>query len=188
MGVTSPVFRTLDCGAQQTDCNSVNPTSTEVAEADLRLLVVYLQALGAPARLDTTNATALAGEQIFNNIGCGSCHTPTMNTGHRHPLPEMRGNTIHAYTDLLLHDMGAGLADQLTSNAALNREWRTPPLWGLGASAAVSGHSRFLHDGRARSILEAVLWHGGEAEQAKQRVLQLTATQRNQLLAFLNSL
>jgi CxxC motif-containing protein (DUF1111 family) len=188
MGVTSPVFRTLDCGAQQTDCSSLNPTSTELADSDFRLLVAYLQALGAPARRDPTNATVVAGEQIFTSIGCGSCHAPTMNTGHRHPLPEMRGNTIHAYTDLLLHDMGAGLADQLTTNAALNREWRTPPLWGLGMSEAVSGHARFLHDGRARSILEAILWHGGEAEQAKQRVLQLNATQRNQLLAFLRSL
>jgi CxxC motif-containing protein (DUF1111 family) len=111
-----------------------------------------------------------------------------MTTDYGHPLAELRGQTIKPYTDLLVHDMGDGLADRLTSNAALNREWRTPALWGLGLTEAVNGHTRLLHDGRARTINEAILWHGGEASASQSAYKAATAAQRNDLIKFLESL
>jgi CxxC motif-containing protein (DUF1111 family) len=103
-------------------------------------------------------------------------------------LPEVAGQTIFPFTDLLLHDMGEGLADHRPDYDASGTEWRTPPLWGLGLVATVNGHTEFLHDGRARSLLEAVLWHGGEAEASRDAVLTMTADERAALLAFLGSL
>lgn len=103
-------------------------------------------------------------------------------------MPELANQDIRPYSDLLLHDMGEGLADNRTEFQATGREWRTPPLWGLGLTGTVSGHTQLLHDGRARNMLEAILWHGGEAQAAQRRVLAFDAEQREALLAFLNSL
>ena len=162
----------------------------ELADDKLNELVVYLQALGAPSRRpdEVTSDSVRAGEAIFDDLNCGACHTPSMKTGYRHPLAELRGQTIRAYTDLLLHDMGEALADNLTASAEYNREWRTPPLWGLGLTQSVNGHTRLLHDGRARNIEEAILWHGGEALNSTQTYRRLSLAQRQQLLDFLNSL
>src|SRR6185295_18974689 len=115
-------------------------------------------------------------------------HTPTLRTGFLPSVPEVSGQVIHLYTDLLVHDMGPALADGRPDFQASGSEWRTAPLWGIGLIQTVNGHTRFLHDGRATSLLEAVLWHGGEAQSARDRVVQLSADQRAALLAFLGSL
>jgi CxxC motif-containing protein (DUF1111 family) len=142
--------------------------------------------LGLPGRRNVEDASVIRGEQLFSQIGCANCHVPTMATGGNHPDVEFRGQLIHPYTDLLLHDMGPDLADD--SGTEFASEWRTPPLWGLGLIETVSGHGQLLHDGRAGSILEAILWHGGEAENVKQAVIGLGTADRDALLAFLQSL
>ena len=144
--------------------------------------------LAVPARRDVGAPQVLAGKNLFYQAGCSACHTPTFTTSASAAEPELANQVIHPYSDLLLHDMGPGLADNRTEFAASGRDWRTPPLWGIGLTQAVSGHTQFLHDGRARNLLEAVLWHGGEAEPARQQVLRFNAEQRAALLAFLNSL
>ena len=126
------------------------------------------------------------GEALFAAIGCVRCHAPDAETGDAHPFSELRRQNIHPYTDLLLHDMGPDLADG--SSRADASEWRTPPLWGVGLLETVSGQTRLLHDGRARSPLEAVLWHGGEAAFARSAVIELERADRDALLSFLGSL
>lgn len=190
IGVSTSVLQGPACGATQTSCRNAGPGGVELNDSRLNLLAVYMQALGAPARRPETvnNADVARGETVFNNIGCAGCHRPSMTTDYGHPLAELRGQTIKPYTDLLLHDMGDGLADRLTGNAALNREWRTPALWGLGLTQAVNGHTRLLHDGRARNINEAILWHGGEAAASQAAYRAASAAQRNDLIKFLESL
>ena len=128
----------------------------------------YVALLGVGARRDPNNSTALQGETLFNSIGCADCHVPTQTTGSHHPLAELRNQTIHSFTDLLLHDMGPGLADNMGEEGASAAEWRTPPLWNIGFTAGVSGGEAYLHDGRARTLEEAILWHGGEGEASKE--------------------
>jgi CxxC motif-containing protein (DUF1111 family) len=125
---------------------------------------------------------------MFHEAGCPACHTPRHVTRVDPERPELSGQSIRPFTDLLLHDMGPGLADGRPEGRATGQEWRTPPLWGIGLTSVVSGHARFLHDGRARNLLEAILWHGGEAEASKQRVVRMTRGERDALLAFLGSL
>ncbi|SET23358.1 di-heme oxidoredictase family protein [Stigmatella erecta] len=185
MGVTSSIFPTLDCGTSQTGCSG---SSTELDATSLDKLTRYVSLLGVPARRDLTNTQALQGETLFKNSGCDKCHTPTLTTSAYHPHAELRSQTIHAYTDLLLHDMGTGLADNLPEGQASGAEWRTPPLWGIGLTAGVSGGEAYLHDGRARTLSEAILWHGGEGEAAKQKFINLSAAEREALLKFLKSL
>jgi CxxC motif-containing protein (DUF1111 family) len=185
MGVTSPVFTAMDCGPQQTGCSG---TSTELAAADLDKLTRYIALLGVPARRDLRDATALRGETLFASAGCAKCHTATLTTSQYHPNTELRSQTIHAYTDLLLHDMGSGLADNLGEGQATGSEWRTPPLWGIGLTAGVSGGEAYLHDGRARNLTEAILWHGGEAQNAKNAFTSMSAADRAALLKFVQSL
>ncbi|WP_444936078.1 di-heme oxidoredictase family protein [Microbulbifer sp. JMSA004] len=179
-----------DCGYEQLTCRQYSEHSAELADEYLQDLVGYLQALGAPPRDQDSisNDSVLAGEGLFSEAGCDACHRTEMNTDHRHPLAELRGNTIHPYTDLLLHDMGEELADSLSESTDYNQEWRTPPLWGLGMAAAVNGHSSFLHDGRARSIEEAILWHGGEAWESRENYRSMSDSERADLLEFLRSL
>ncbi|ADO74655.1 di-heme oxidoredictase family protein [Stigmatella aurantiaca] len=184
MGVTTSIFRVPDCGAQQT-CPGA---STELSDADLDKMVRYLAVLGVPARRNLGDAQARQGESLFGSAGCARCHTATLTTSPYHPLAELRGQTIRPYTDLLLHDMGPGLADNLPEDGASGAEWRTPPLWGIGLTAATSGGEAYLHDGRARSLTEAILWHGGEAEASKEAFRTLSSANRAALLKFLQSL
>ena len=130
----------------------------------------------------------LKGKSLFHQAGCQQCHTPSFTTSADAAEPELANQLIRPYTDMLLHDMGDGLADGREEFLASGREWRTAPLWGIGLTQTVNGHTQFLHDGRARNLLEAILWHGGEAEAAKQQVLKFDADERAALLAFLNSL
>ncbi|MFD2642228.1 di-heme oxidoredictase family protein [Pseudomonas japonica] len=193
MGLTTTLLPSDDCTAAQTDClaapsgNGANGEQ-EVSDNILRLILYYTRNLAVPARQDVASAKVLAGKTLFYQAGCQGCHTPKFVTAANGVEPELAEQTIWPYSDLLLHDMGPGLADQRSEFAAGGQDWRTPPLWGIGKTQIVSGHTQFLHDGRARNLLEAVLWHGGEAQAARQRVLTFDAEQRSALLAFLNSL
>jgi CxxC motif-containing protein (DUF1111 family) len=193
MGLTTSLRTVDDCTDTQTACkqalNGNGPNGEpEVSDNILRLVLFYSRNLAVPARRDVGTPEVLAGKTLFFQAGCQSCHTPKYTTAANAAEPELANQVIRPYSDLLLHDMGDGLADNRTEFQASGRDWRTPPLWGIGLTQAVSGHTQFLHDGRARNLLEAVLWHGGEASAAQQQVLSFNAEQRAALLAFLNSL
>ncbi|TVT82055.1 di-heme oxidoredictase family protein [Pseudomonas sp. H3(2019)] len=193
MGLTTSLRPFDDCTPAQTDClqapNGNGPDGEpEVSDNILRLVLFYSRNLAVPARRDVNGSQVLAGKNLFYQAGCQSCHTPTFTTAANAAEPELANQVIRPYSDLLLHDMGEGLADNRSEFQASGRDWRTPPLWGIGLTQTVSGHTQFLHDGRARNLLEAVLWHGGEARAAQQQVLAFNAEQRAALLAFLNSL
>lgn len=191
IGVKTSLFPMPDCGSAESDCLAQAADAPTLTDADLDLLAVYVEMIGAPARRpdEIDQPDAVAGATLFASTGCTGCHAATLQTGMRHPLAELRGQEIHAYTDLLLHDMGDDLADHLAASEQANREWRTPPLWGLGLTAKVNnGEQRYLHDGRARSVEEAILWHGGEAAVSRDAFKSLSAAQRAQVIAFLESL
>ncbi|WXL24971.1 di-heme oxidoredictase family protein [Ectopseudomonas mendocina] len=189
MGLTSSLIAQDNCTQAQPDClNAANGGAPEVSDNILSTVLFYTRNLGVPARRDINEPDVLRGKNLFYSAGCQSCHTPTFTTAADAAEPELANQTIRPYSDLLLHDMGEGLADNRSEFQANGREWRTPPLWGIGLTERVNGHTQFLHDGRARNLLEAILWHGGEAEAAKQYVLNLNAVERKALLAFLNSL
>jgi CxxC motif-containing protein (DUF1111 family) len=167
------------------------------SDADVAALVRYVKALAVPARRDWTAPTVREGERLFADIGCSRCHRPDIITTGKAPgWPELSGQAIRPYTDLLLHDMGPALADSVTESAAAAdaaagaaaSEWRTPPLWGLGLAPIVNGEIRLLHDGRARSFEEAILWHAGEAASARDRFSTLPRARRDALMTFLASL
>lgn len=160
----------------------------EVSQNILDFVEFYSRHLAVPIRRNVDNPEVQLGQQIFASIGCESCHKTNVNTAKRPDLPALSEQEIHPYTDLLLHDMGEGLADNRPEYLANGREWRTPPLWGIGYTEEVNGHTYYLHDGRARNVMEAVLWHGGEAEASKQKVLALSEKERNALVAFMDSL
>ncbi|MEJ8863971.1 di-heme oxidoredictase family protein [Pseudomonas jessenii] len=193
MGLTTSLRPLDDCTDAQTACKQA-PSGNgpdgepEVSDNILRLVLFYSRNLAVPARRDVNAPEVLAGKTLFYQAGCQSCHTPKYTTAANAAEPELANQVIRPYSDLLLHDMGDGLADNRSEFQASGRQWRTPPLWGIGLTQAVSGHTQFLHDGRARNLLEAVLWHGGEATAAQQQVLSFNAEQRAALLAFLNSL
>jgi CxxC motif-containing protein (DUF1111 family) len=193
MGLTTSLRPVDDCTDAQTACkqepNGNGPDGEpEVSDNILRLVLFYSRNLAVPARRDVSAPEVLAGKNLFFQAGCQTCHTPKYTTAANAAEPELANQVIRPYSDLLLHDMGDGLADHRSEFQASGRDWRTPPLWGIGLTQAVSGHTQFLHDGRARNLLEAVLWHGGEAAAAQQQVLSFNAEQRAALLAFLNSL
>jgi len=193
MGLTTSLRPFDDCTDAQIACkqapNGNGPDGEpEVSDNILRLVLFYTRNLAVPARRDVDSPQVLAGKNLFFQAGCQSCHTPRFTTAANAAEPELANQVIRPYSDLLLHDMGEGLADQRSEFKASGRDWRTAPLWGIGLTETVSGHTQFLHDGRARNLMEAVLWHGGEAENAKQQVLTFNAEQRAALLAFLNSL
>lgn len=161
----------------------------ELDDKTLDRVVVYLQTLAPPARRNLDDPAVVRGKELFVQANCSGCHTPEWETAPEFPrIPELAGQTIRPYTDLLLHDMGPGLADGRPDFEADGSEWRTPPLWGIGLTKAVNGHTFFLHDGRARNLEEAILWHGGEAGAAKEFYRSLPEEDREAMVAFLNSL
>ena len=189
VGLTSNLFPNENCTANQTICKDLpNGGSPEVSDKILDFVEFYSQHLAVPIRRNVDDAQVKHGQKLFANSGCESCHKTNVKTAKREALPALSEQTIHPYTDMLLHDMGEGLADNRPEYLANGREWRTAPLWGIGYTQEVNGHSYFLHDGRARNLMEAVLWHGGEAEAAKQNVLKFNQKERDALIAFLNSL
>jgi CxxC motif-containing protein (DUF1111 family) len=184
MGITTSVFPLGDCGE-----GACPPGAPELTEEELVQLTTYMRALSVPPRRKLQSAQVQRGAALFAEIGCVGCHAPSIKTGADHPLVELRNQTIHPYSDLLLHDMGSGLADDSEGdNLAGPSEWRTPPLWSIGLTRTVGGELRLLHDGRARGFLEAILWHGGEASLVRERAAALPAADREALLEFLGSL
>ncbi len=164
--------------------------STAVTDIDTDALfstAFYTGTLGVPAARNTNDPQVIAGKTLFLAAKCAACHTPVPHTGGDAPYG-LANQTIHPYTDLLLHDMGPGLADNRPDFLATGSEWRTAPLWGLGLTATTSNHTNYLHDGRARNVLEAIMWHGGEGDVSRRYVAQLSQTDRNALVAFVNSL
>lgn len=160
----------------------------EVSDEVLDLVTFYSRNLAVPARRDIDDPQVLRGKELFYDSGCAACHRPKYVTHRLVDRPEQSFQLIWPYTDLLLHDMGDGLADGRPEGRASGREWRTPPLWGIGLTETVSGHTFFLHDGRARSLLEAVLWHGGEAQASTDAVMSMPPDDRAALIRFLESL
>jgi CxxC motif-containing protein (DUF1111 family) len=197
IGISSPLFPagSGDCTAGQSACraapsgNSPQYDNVEAPQKVIDLVTFYSRNLAVPARRAVGDPAVLAGKRVFYKSGCIACHRPKFITPRNLPgMPEQSRQLIWPYTDLLLHDMGDGLADGRPEGRAGGREWRTAPLWGIGLTGVVSGHTYFLHDGRARSLLEAILWHGGEAQAAKDRVVAMPPEDRRNLIRFLESL
>ena len=207
MGLTSRLHQNESCLSHQTDCqqtpngngDSVNDYDYEVSDTVLDAIALYSHHLSVPQRQNAYDDDVKRGKALFITLGCQQCHTESYTTEYSAEHPELSAQKIFPYTDMLLHDMGEDLADFTRANTpgsnenlyeflATATEWRTPPLWGLGKTKTVDPDATFLHDGRARTIMEAVLWHGGEAETSKQKVLALNASEREDLLAFLNDL
>lgn len=189
IGVTSRIFPREYCTAAQKLCSTVASGGTpELPDSRLDALVFYLQALAAPARRDRHDPLVVQGEKLFEAAQCSVCHLPALRTGDYPRLPQISNRLIQPYTDLLIHDLGNGLADGRPEYLAGARDWRTPPLWGIGLSAAVNGNSTYLHDGRARTLTEAILWHSGEAQGSRDAFAAMQRQEREALLAFLRSL
>ncbi|KMT64449.1 di-heme oxidoredictase family protein [Catenovulum maritimum] len=207
MGLTNRFHQTETCTVEQLGCknapngngDSVNQYDYEVSDIVLDAIGFYSSHLAVPERRNINNEQVLRGKALFARAGCLACHTEHYKTERDSEQPELSEQDIFPYTDMLLHDMGAELADFNQQNQAADStmlyeflatasEWRTPPLWGIGLAKTVDPNATFLHDGRAQTIMEAVLWHGGEAEMSKQKVLDFNQAQREDLLAFLNDL
>jgi CxxC motif-containing protein (DUF1111 family) len=196
IGISTPLFPDPwgDCTAAQAACRAAihgddpDRGGVELDAAALDLVTFYSRNLGVPARRNPDDPQVLAGRAVFYDTGCAACHRPAFVTHRLDGQPEQSFQLIWPYTDMLLHDMGEGLADHRPEGRATGTEWRTAPLWGIGLTEQVSGHAQFLHDGRARSLLEAILWHGGEAQAARDRVVTMPAADRAALIRFLESL
>jgi CxxC motif-containing protein (DUF1111 family) len=196
MGLSSPLAPrpSGDCTPAQSVCvnapngNTERDGGMEVSSKLFDHVVFYSQNLAVPPRRDFSDANVNRGKALFYALRCQSCHAPSFTTGKVEGQPHLSNQKIWPYTDLLLHDMGDGLADNRPEGAADGREWRTPPLWGIGLTRLVSGHTFFLHDGRARNIEEAILWHGGEAQAARDAYAALSKADREALIKFVESL
>jgi CxxC motif-containing protein (DUF1111 family) len=196
IGISTPAlpFAAGDCTKAQTDCLGMpNGEQKRLGKGEapdpvLALVTFYSQNLAVPARRKASFPDILDGKKLFYQTGCIACHTPKFVTAKNWPQKELRFQLIWPYSDFLLHDMGEGLADQQVVGLATGQEWRTPPLWGIGLTRTVSGHENYLHDGRARSLEEAILWHGGEGARARDGFAALRREDRQKLIAFLESL
>ncbi|HET8792126.1 MAG TPA: di-heme oxidoredictase family protein, partial [Modicisalibacter sp.] len=188
MGLTSHLFPTTDCTAIQ-GCDGVaNGGTPEVSGKIADFITFYASSLAVPQRRNLDDPTVMQGAELFNAIGCAACHTPRHTTGEIPGRPALSSQVIWPYSDLLLHDMGPGLADGRPEFLADGSEWRTPPLWGIGLAQQINPLAGFLHDGRARTLEEAILWHGGEARPARERYKALEKSARDALIRFLDSL
>ena len=195
MGLSNTFSSKLNnCSEIQTACqsiangNSIEYDGVEISNEQIDLIVFYQKHLSPPGRRKINDSEILKGKKIFFESGCGSCHVQKFTTSIDEKNPSLSEQLIWPYSDFLLHDMGKDLADNLSEFNATGTEWRTPPLWGIGLAKTVNGHENFLHDGRAKNILEAILWHGGEAENSKNKILKLSLTEVNQLISFIRSL
>lgn len=177
----------LTAAAMMLQNSASSTTPTDITTNELFSTAFYTGTLGVPARRNASDPQVQAGQALFVAAKCAVCHTPVMRTSLLAPYG-LGGQTIHPYTDLLLHDMGPGLADNRPDFLATGSEWRTAPLWGLGLSSITSNHTNYLHDGRARNVLEAIMWHGGEGDYSRRYVAQLSQTDRDALVAFVKSL
>jgi CxxC motif-containing protein (DUF1111 family) len=189
LGITSSLFpREALTELQLGTLTYVSGGQPELDDRKLERISFYCRVLGVPAQRAADDPAVRRGAWLFTDVGCAACHVPEHETGDYLPVPAYSNVRIRPYTDLLLHDMGPSLADELGEGQAAPGEWRTPPLWGIGLFATVNGHTRYLHDGRARNLEEAILWHGGEAARSRAAYEQLPAAERAALVAFLNSL
>ncbi len=195
IGISSPLYPDPDgdCTEAQIKCVAAphgdqDVRVFEIDQQGMDLVAFYSRNLGVPGRRDADDPRVLRGKEVFHTSGCVACHTPAHVTHRMEDRAEHSFQLIWPYTDLLLHDMGDGLADNRPEARATGREWRTTPLWGIGMTERVSGHTQFLHDGRARSLLEAILWHGGEAQSARDTVVTMPKADRDALIRFLESL
>lgn len=194
MGISSPHAPADwgDCTAAEEVCRTAPMgaagDAAEIEAEAFDLVVFYSRNLAVPVRRGEQDPTVLRGREVFHAAGCAACHTPSHVTARLVDQPEQSFQLIWPYTDMLLHDMGPDLDDGKAEARARGGEWRTPPLWGIGLTEVVSGEVALLHDGRARNVLEAVLWHGGEAEAARERVIGLSPEDRAALIAFVESL
>jgi CxxC motif-containing protein (DUF1111 family) len=196
IGITSSLFPDEACTPRQRDCRAAphgaHGNAPEIDDTTLSQVVFYQSTLAPAARRDARAPEVQRGQQLFQAAQCAACHRPSYVTGAP-PFPalssaKVAGQRIWPYTDLLLHDMGPGLADGRPDGQANGRQWKTPPLWGVGLIHDVNSHRRLLHDGRADGVMEAVLWHGGEAEASRHQVLQMSAADRAALVKFVESL
>lgn len=188
MGITSFLFPNENC-PPGIDCDAIpNGGTPEISDSNLDKVGLYASTLAVPARRNINDQNVLKGKKTFETIGCASCHIPKLQTGNTHPIKALRNQTIRPFTDLLLHDMGSGLADNASDFLATGTEWRTPALWGIGLLNTVNKFTFLMHDGRARNIEEAILWHGGEGQMAKSNYKKLTLQERKDLLQFMNTL
>lgn len=196
IGISNPIHPagSGDCTDAQTDCRAAmhggdaEQSGFEIDQVGLDIVTFYSQTLAVPARRNVSDPEVLRGREVFYTTGCASCHRPNYVTHRLEGDNPASFQLIWPYTDLLLHDMGPGLADNRPEGRANGQEWRTAPLWGIGMTKLVSGHTYFLHDGRARSLLEAVLWHGGEAQRARDTVVDMPPEDRAALIKYLESL
>ncbi len=186
MGITNPIF-TKESSFGQLQYDKLND-DPEIDMNTLKVAAFYTQSLGVPKRRNWADAEVRQGKTLFTKIQCDACHKPKFVTGQHPEYPFLSNQTIYPYTDLLLHDMGEALADNRPDFEASGREWRTPPLWGIGLTKTVGSHTNFLHDGRARNLEEAILWHGGEAEKSKEAFRKMSKTERTTLIRFIESL
>ncbi len=186
IGITNAVFpNESTIGQPQYDGLSDDP---ELTDSILHSVEFYVKTLAVPGRRNVNDPVVQQGRQLFAGAGCDKCHIPSMRTAVNVAFPDVSNQLIHPYTDMLLHDMGDSLADHRPDYLASGNEWRTAPLWGIGLTQKVNGHNNFLHDGRARSLMEAIMWHGGEALHARNKVKAMTSDERNALIKFLESL
>ncbi|MEO8904771.1 MAG: di-heme oxidoredictase family protein [Polyangiaceae bacterium] len=191
IGITSSLFPNGTCSPTMTACLSAAPGGDpdfELTDDRWKSVGFYMKALAVPARRDLSDPDALRGEKLFTSFGCASCHVSTLHTGADAAADVLANQTFHPYTDPLLHDMGPDLADGRPDFEASGSQWRTAPLWGIGLIETVNHHSFLLHDGRARGIAEAILWHGGEAATAREKFRTAGQPDRDALLKFLSSL
>jgi CxxC motif-containing protein (DUF1111 family) len=190
IGISSSLFPGANCTSLEPACSEAakNGRKVELSQKQLDETLLYIRALAPPARRGTDDARVREGEALFSASGCASCHRESFALEAFAALPGVEGEEIHPYSDLLLHDMGEDLADGRPDFLAGPRDWRTPPLWGLGLAGKFGDGANYLHDGRARSLTEAILWHGGEAKAAASAFRKLSGAEREALLAFLNSL
>lgn len=189
IGISTTLFSEQNCTPTQLAClEAQDGGAPEIDEDDLLKVVLYSSVLAVPAQRDYDSPLVQRGETIFYDAQCHLCHIPTLQTGTHPTIPALSDQTIHPYTDLLLHDMGDGLSDGRPDYEASGSEWRTPPLWGIGLFESVNGHTYYLHDGRARNLLEAVLWHDGEAHNSREFVLSMDESSVEALIVFLRSL
>ncbi|MDC0032133.1 c-type cytochrome [Pelagibacteraceae bacterium] len=195
MGLSTSLFpKSENCTELQDVCylfengNGTKINSYEVSNEQLALVEFYSSHIAVPLRRSHDDNQVLKGKKIFYESGCVACHTPKFKTVNTIYSDALSSQLIWPYSDFLLHDMGEGLADKVSAYDASGNEWRTQPLWGIGLTKEVNGHTNFLHDGRANSLLEAILWHGGEAESSKQKILKLSVEEVENLIKFIESL
>jgi CxxC motif-containing protein (DUF1111 family) len=189
IGVTSSLNMEENCPPVQEDCAAQPPgNNPELIDINWDELVFWTQALAVPARRNVTDADFLRGEKLFSEAKCAVCHVPELKATKIDALPQTDGQLIRAYTDMLLHDMGEELADNRPEFKAGGRDWRTQPLWGIGLSETVSGPPALMHDGRARTVAEAIMWHGGEAKVSRDAFRRMRKADRDALVKFVESI